>query len=733
MNQWIEEFFAEDNNWDFNKIVHATPVGYPEPLQSRLKQMIEHALAYKTPYILPKLDHNKTLWFYLITHNSRELVEIKNIMQAYLGRVNTIIDPVIYDKGDDKSENIIINNVPHGFIKLNIPPELSQSHKETVYEILQTLTKVIEQYQNRPVIYSTIKRSVGRILRDFFVACDNQDKKAVEQFYEELKESGQLNAANLLSLEFQKYAAGNQWIAIIEHPRLKDISSLKYSNTIVEILLKTLLHTKCKSTNPNDHDIEDLSSALSELSPIFYRPPKLPDSDEFLVLWKIWAIGAFSLGYTEVYRYLPKILLDDEWTKELYEWAVHDLPKESLQQKKISESLHYRTSISTEKSASEASEDTQPTKDNAIALLKESLTCSQQECLDIYNKLNTYPSHIISDIVNHHPIKILYEDLNGRFNYKSKINNWFDWLNRLVEDANNITLLEIANEDSLNWSVNNWDENKIIDLLDKLDEKANNETFRDVLPILLKWLVFHRVKVSADFIERILLSLATDDIYSIQDLALMTDYFTLLNNSTYTISNYNNALVALETCWDKVKSIRSVDSVIETFDGILEGPCPNKNAIVVFWNSVQQFCINEWFKLSEQQKLLLKGISEEILDSSDHLIVEKEEEEAVVKPDFSGKKLAIYTLTEGAGKRAKAVLTELFSGLEVILNHDKVATKALENLASTSDYFIFSAKSASHQAFYPVTNIRDDIIYPTGKGSSSIVRCFDEYAQSLVT
>jgi hypothetical protein len=48
----------------------------------------------------------------------------------------------------------------------------------------------------------------------------------------------------------------------------------------------------------------------------------------------------------------------------------------------------------------------------------------------------------------------------------------------------------------------------------------------------------------------------------------------------------------------------------------------------------------------------------------------------------------------------------------------------LENLAKKADYFIFSTNSAKHEAFYAVTKIRNNIIYPDGKGASSIVRGF---------
>ena len=87
---------------------------------------------------------------------------------------------------------------------------------------------------------------------------------------------------------------------------------------------------------------------------------------------------------------------------------------------------------------------------------------------------------------------------------------------------------------------------------------------------------------------------------------------------------------------------------------------------------------------------------------------------------------AYIRLLKGQLKRAKAVLETLYPGLVVLLNHDKTATKSLIALADSADYFVFSSKSAAHQAFYPVTERRKDLIYPSGRGSTSIVRAFQQ-------
>ncbi|HCI5975818.1 TPA: hypothetical protein NPN81_005372, partial [Klebsiella quasipneumoniae subsp. similipneumoniae] len=83
-----------------------------------------------------------------------------------------------------------------------------------------------------------------------------------------------------------------------------------------------------------------------------------------------------------------------------------------------------------------------------------------------------------------------------------------------------------------------------------------------------------------------------------------------------------------------------------------------------------------------------------------------------------------YSLTETAARRGKEALMQLYPGLSIELNDDHVATDALINAARKADYFIFASGSSKHQAFYTVTSCRKEIIYPAGKGASSMVAAF---------
>ncbi|QKE37686.1 protein DpdD [Ferrovum myxofaciens] len=86
--------------------------------------------------------------------------------------------------------------------------------------------------------------------------------------------------------------------------------------------------------------------------------------------------------------------------------------------------------------------------------------------------------------------------------------------------------------------------------------------------------------------------------------------------------------------------------------------------------------------------------------------------------------IGIYTLTEGAGQRAKSILEKYFPDARVETNKDHAATDRLVALAKNADIFVFAWKSSKHQAYFCVKDARGakEIVMPSGKGTASIVK-----------
>jgi hypothetical protein len=96
---------------------------------------------------------------------------------------------------------------------------------------------------------------------------------------------------------------------------------------------------------------------------------------------------------------------------------------------------------------------------------------------------------------------------------------------------------------------------------------------------------------------------------------------------------------------------------------------------------------------------------------------------------FLGRVVALYTLTESAGRQAKEALEDAFPGVRVELSSDHVCTPRLRSLAREADLFVLAAASAKHAATDCVQRHRPaslPVAYASGRGASSIVRAVED-------
>ncbi len=86
--------------------------------------------------------------------------------------------------------------------------------------------------------------------------------------------------------------------------------------------------------------------------------------------------------------------------------------------------------------------------------------------------------------------------------------------------------------------------------------------------------------------------------------------------------------------------------------------------------------------------------------------------------------IAIYTLTETAGQRARDVLRMMLPLAQVEVNGDSVATDRLRHLSAKADVFVFAWRSSKHQAYFCIKECRGvrSLHMPAGKGSASILQ-----------
>jgi hypothetical protein len=712
MNEELQKVFAI-SGWNADKI-SGVVAPYPEPLNTHLSEMVSAIVSGRSPVVLPRIDSEKCLHFYITGEDSQQIEEIFLSIKAYLGRSFTTYTQATVSLSEDIFEKSILDLYPSGFMRVTIYKACSSDkNKDNAYWVMSSLNHALEQYHQRPISKFSIKRPVGVILRHFFSAVQNQKGIDALRFLDELKNHQRLSPRNILSLEIQALIAGGHWQQVLNHSKLDELLKVTVPRRLQKVLLGSVGFNKNDSTNPTDYVVKELSQRLQGLYPLFASPPDLENDAASAEKWKLWAIGAVSLGRTVAVEQLPNYVSSD-WVDDLKRWAgiTASLPKETPPS--------IQNYIEAEISAQ-----------SAARLLIESIQANFKDSQIIHSRLMEYPPEVIEGISKgNSSFREIWKNLQDMHGEQSEIDNWHHLFQSLgsncsEEQARNCLILTI--ERSEYWSGDSWQEDGVMDDIGNISDDIAQGALRDLLPILLKWLADREKMLPSKVIEHLMILLVSDDQIAAEDLMLSAELLIMLLNQGHSQGQYCVLLECIDQCWEKTRSPRAVDSMLEIYETLIDFSCADEGKRVQSWIGIQSNLVLFWARLDDQQQQLCYEITQFVCGDISSLPTIKElnsDEVRENRADLNGKLLGIYTLTEGAGRRAQKMLMSYFPGLEIRLNHDKTATDALSTLVDSADYFVFSSRSAAHQAFYPISKKRKDLIYPQGKGTSSIVREF---------
>ena len=710
-NKWFSNFFDDKNVWS---LPENPEKNYPACFEDSLSIMLEHAQDERLPAILPRWKLNNKHFFYIVAFDFRQLGELNRIVQAVFGETYLAYSQVIISHADDDLETLLLQQHPIGFLRLQVQDRFSDDVIK-ITELMVNLNNIVIRYRDRPLFRSAVKRPTARILRDFRNSINFGDGIAAEGFKKELASRKLLSPLNLISLELQALATSGRWADILsDKKRLNDVIKTESSWRVNLIILRALRVNTIAPVTIESHSSIDVVTQNDHLQSLFFKSPYLPHDSKYDEEWMCWSIGATAFGFDSVTINLPKQLINNGWDHKLKEW--------------VSPSAITDDRVSVETAALDL---INPSIDSAWNLLKTAFDVDKKKKKEIYGVLSKYPKNIIDALESDENRAFIWEHLK-KAHGKFVLNHWNDVL---VAINKNIPLEEIQeelDECMFNWGKRDWDEI----ILSSLIQNERTEAMRDLLPQILSWLYSHSISISKNNSLIILLSLASDEARSPQDIVLCGDLIRNLTECSLLASDYTHALDCLQEVWDGdngAKRRGAVNYYLDVIDVLADAACGDLDRRVKLWNVFQEFLIKQWEKLDEAQKLSAVKLAEDLIGTSKQfpsIYINQEPEDSRETINLSGKQLAIYSLTEGAGRRAASVIGKKYPGLAVVLNNDKTATSSLLNLADKASFFVFAAKSAAHQAFYPVSDRRKDLIYPDGKGSTSIIRAFVEYVDS---
>lgn len=720
---WFVDFFTTENKIELEKPV----AEISDSINLLLLKSIRN-LESKTPFFLPAYV-NGQLYFYGMCPDKKSLNELKNCLYYGLGSSHTSSYEIIKSPYF-KFEQSLLQNQSHGVIRFS--QVITDSFKDDTSYIVQTLNEVSERFEAKPNFASIRLRPIGRILRDFFSASREGDGESALTFYNEAKGSGKLSHRNLVGLELQSLAINASWHEILEHKSLPDYLAGIIPTRIYHLLIRALMHV-------NNLDLTDLSNVdwvglkpnLADYESFLLSKPRLKEEDKYKEDWEAWSALAVSIGIdkNDIVSFSPSFITE-EWVSELFG--------------KIESFIETRNALSIESSRLQALFDSPMSLDVVTQVLDYSKACMPSEVSEIFSWLEELPFEIRQKTKASAPFRKLWSSLEDYIYGSNKepviieesevvepiaeppknsvINSWNDWFRHYSSG-------ELINFDLISeWQPCDFD---IKSITKAISTSADAESIRNIAPHLLSWLDDNKVETTSAFWLGLIELIAMDDETSYITLGLMRDLIQGLLNTAHSIEQYSSAIEAFEVVVKVEVSRKSLPIIIEFSEMLFDYAIKSPEVVrYPLWNGICQYAITHWSDIDFELQTVLIWLDKNIAPegkSFDHLVIEDSSSNKETKVSLKGKLIGISTLTEKAGQRAAEMLQSLFPGVVIKLNHDKVATDKLKNLASSADYFIFCNKSAAHQSYYAVKAINKDIIYCDGKGSSSIIRALTDF------
>lgn len=709
---WLTAFFGHGNLLSFEKLLGDQPGAYPSDLKSVLLPLVESAQDGRWPVILPWCDSQHWV-FFATAENERTMLELSNVLDARLGSADVKPDRgIVFTPSlgpTAATEMVLLQHCPAGFIRIELLPA-KHDDKPAKQRVFTALKEVIDLFRIRPSLVRTVKRPFGRILSDLILANSEKDASASDSYLQELRENGSLSRRNILLLELQQAGKLQRWDTLLNHENLPDLIRGRIPSSLVKILLNAYQHRFFYSNGGgyDQHTPAALRSHCLALYPLFIQVPLLSKDEADLNYWKSWAIGVALAGEPGLLDEVPDSLKTD-WLPRLQAWAG------------LQSSIPIAPLIA---SAAQKPGSLQQLAD----YLRSSLTAKQDDIPSYEVMLKSLEPHLLDQALAVPLLKTLIDGI--RQLSVPQIVSWDMWFSRLCQpDVDTNSLVQLVAMESEHWTTETFHEVTFIRLLSDNFPEGAFPALRNAMPAFVEWLEIHQCSLTSTTWLKWMDVLAMEKSVSQADIKLTTiaaDHFLL---GAFSQREYQEFIATLQLIIERSSSLRNLPLLSTLMELFLDAPCPSVHSRNELWSDIQAISLKLWIKIDYPLRTILRNLATDLLGSEAESVFPAEQEDTDTEvtqtlPDMSGKLVAIYTLTEGAARRTKMALETLFSGIKVDINHDHTATDKLIHLAKHADYFIFASGSAKHQALYAVTAFRRDLIYPLGKGGSSMLNAF---------
>jgi hypothetical protein len=673
----------------------------------------------------------------VIAFNETQAEQLRGDLMAFVGSVGTQFDGQRFHLDESDSVDSALLNWIGGQWAYRLP--VYRSRSKAVRRALERLRSV---WRLKPQLKSTLLRTTEALLREFFLSLANGSETSAGHILNELKGSGRLSAENVVFLEIEMLAAFGRWGAIAQHSQLTHLKSMQRPRHVTALLVEALWRNELSSYA----DAGDVAGALHYYRTDFggrYRSllksSGKSSNESVLMAFLLAAVGDEHPRVEQI----PKLLdrLDGSQYFEFAQELAAQVKLPEAHKAEVALSPIERAAQTFDRNDFDTAWEQLLSVEVSIESLRLMLECfeeleSPETALIVqqrFEALDQASQNLVFKTKRYQNLWERVETLTreGSEKLPSNWREWFEALNTNSLGAD--SLLKVARE-----SVE-WDAAAYLNSPEEVRElgtalSACTPEAQHVLQLSLPHLVSFFLKDGVGAREflpmysSLIEVLVLGDSFSCEDWNSVETLLSASLEAGLSKAQYGELFEYLDELWSSQGSVSKLDWALDTLDLLSMHSVLDTEALSSFYSAVLSRITVDSRKVRVDQWEMFRLLSTDLGFYSDFEAIFPGLEESVQAEkglDLSGKFVAIYTLTESAGARARAVIEKMFPGIKVRVSNDCGGSDQLKGLARDSDYCIVSTRSAKHAAteFIKANRPKDksDLIYPAGKGSSSIV------------
>lgn len=732
-DRFLEGFFGPGNGLRWGQI--------PEEFNAWLQPWIDRVKSGHFPVILPRWTADRSMVWYGGAASSAATSELRELITAFVGPSYAIFSGRLAAlEATDPVDQAAAAFFGTSVYKFSVP------NRDDAFAIRASLDRLRKLLEVRPSDQRHLARPIGRILRDFDLSLVAGDDKLSQQLIDELRTRGQLNAANLSFLEIVRMVELDDWDGVLAHPNLPRLVEMRRP-TRVTVGLVEAMHRRFLAPYEASQDVrgsvaEMRDVVLPRYGPLFDGLPILgPYTIRALLLQCLASDSLPVAASRQLLAAIPAV--SDAFIRLLAaELEATIRPERPGTDADITGEAHRLIASGQLQAAMSLLAKAEPSSPRAAMIVHcayelNTLEAARNAAATV-DALAPSEFKVLPDTRQFQQmLAAIRESVGGAEKGQHSPSRWAEWFDRVAADPDcHPYALRWAQAGADEWGSTEFDDGTAVEsVIARLGHGQDSAVAiqRDALPYFLRAIGTAPPEVGRRIHGQVLDTLLYRGARSRAELQVILD---MLESTVGDLeaSTYRRVISDLSDVWSEVQAPSSLEWAIQLLDVLVVQPCRDNDARQALALSIVGTATAHLRRLDLAMRLTLNDVARDLQLPAEAMlpgVAEKGDRDPL--SGLRGQRVAVYTLTESAGIRARDRLTEWTQRRVEVLS-DRVCTDTLRAAAREVDLFVMVTRSAKHPATDCIKAHRPEgrpLVTTSGKGSSSVIYAVRTFLASI--